>query len=86
MNVGKLRINRGNDLRALRKSKGITQTMIAQLSGVSLPTVIRMEKGGKNWRVESELAFILALSEMPDTHYLNEEGKWRPINAKKAKE
>lgn len=83
MQVELLRIKRGKELQELRKSKGITQATMAGVSGISLPTIIRMEKGKKNWRVESELAFIHVLSQMPDTHYMNEEGKWRPIKAKK---
>lgn len=61
-----LRIKRGQELRDLRKSKGITQVKMAALSGVSLPTIIRMEKAKKNWRIDLELIFRHALSEMPD--------------------
>lgn len=86
MRVELLRIKRGKELKELRRSKGITQLKMASISGISLPTIIRMENGKKNWRVESELAFIHILSEMPDTHYINEEGKWRPIKLKVKKE
>jgi transcriptional regulator with XRE-family HTH domain len=85
MNVESLRVTRGGGLKSLRKSKGITQSKMAEISGVSLPTIIRMEKGAKNWRVESELVFIHVLSQMPDTHYLNDEGRWRPLKSKKEK-
>lgn len=86
MRVELLRIKRAKELKNLRKSKGITQAKMALISGISLPTILRMENGQKNWRVESELAFIHILSEMQDTHYLNEEGKWRPIKLKVKKE
>jgi DNA-binding XRE family transcriptional regulator len=85
MSVETLRISRGADLKGLRRSKGITQQKMADLSGISLPTIIRMENGKKNWRIESELVFVQILSEMKDTHYLNDEGRWRPLKSKKVK-
>lgn len=66
MSIENLRIRRGLDLKALRKSKGITQANIAKMSGVSLPTVIRMEKGKVSWSIDCELRFRLALSCIPD--------------------
>jgi transcriptional regulator with XRE-family HTH domain len=66
MNVENLRIQRGVELKKLRKSKGITQEGIAKLIGVSLATIIRMERGKKNWGIDWELRFRHTLSTMPD--------------------
>lgn len=66
MNVENMRVERGLELKRLRKSKGITQVDMAKKSGVSLPTIIRMEKGKKNWRIDCELVFRHVLSGMPD--------------------
>lgn len=61
-----LRIERGQQLKKLRKTKGITQEKLAAISGVSLPTIIRMERGQKNFGIDCELRFRHALSGMPD--------------------
>jgi transcriptional regulator with XRE-family HTH domain len=66
MNVELLRIERGKELRKLRKLKGITQEKIAKLCGISLPTIGRMEKGKKNWGIDCELLFLAVLKEIPD--------------------
>jgi transcriptional regulator with XRE-family HTH domain len=60
------RVQRGKELRDLRKQKGVTQAEMAKLSGVSLPSIIRMEKAKKNWRIDLELIFRKTLEEMPD--------------------
>jgi transcriptional regulator with XRE-family HTH domain len=66
MSIDSLRVKRGLELKALRKLKGITQVQIAEICGVSLPTIGRMERGEKNWRVDCELQMLHVLNGMPD--------------------
>jgi transcriptional regulator with XRE-family HTH domain len=60
-----MRKERGQALKSVRKAKGITQGQAAILSGVSLPTVIRMELGKVSWSIDSELRIMQALSVLP---------------------
>lgn len=51
-----------NRLRALRKSKGLNQTQLAEKIGVSLLTVFRWEKGERTPRIEEVKALAKALN------------------------
>jgi DNA-binding XRE family transcriptional regulator len=82
MQIENSRIERGKELKRLRKSKGVTQVKMAEISGVSLPTIIRMEKGKKNWGIDCELRIRHVLTDMPNSHYMDDGGRWRPINKK----
>lgn len=66
MDVVLLRQQRGLELRNLRKQKGKTQGEMAKITGVSLPSIMRMEKGEKNWRIDLELIFRETLLALPD--------------------
>jgi transcriptional regulator with XRE-family HTH domain len=66
MNVEILRRERGQELKALRKSKGITQVVTAKMSGISHATIIRMERGKANFGVDLELRFRACLTPLPD--------------------
>jgi transcriptional regulator with XRE-family HTH domain len=56
------RKKRGETLRALRKQKKISQVKMMQLSGLSLPTIIRIETGKREWRIDSEIMYMKAIS------------------------
>lgn len=71
MTIDNLRSDRGKELKALRKAKGITQQQMAQISGISLPTVIRMEGGKVSWSIDCELRFRNALVDLPDKEKAN---------------
>ena len=58
------RKKRSDAMRRLRKSKGISQEQLVAISGLSLPTIIRIEQGKKEWRIDSELIYLNALAEI----------------------
>ena len=66
MNVEKLRKEHGQELKRLRKTKGITQAELAKKISTSVPTIIRMERGKNNFGIDFELRFRAALSVLPD--------------------
>lgn len=66
MTVDYLRAERGQELKKLRKSKGITQEEIAKLSGIALATIIRIERGKKNYGIDNELRIRAVLGPMPE--------------------
>lgn len=66
MNVEKLRKEHGQELKKIRKSKGITQGALAKMINTSVPTIIRMERGKNNFGIDFELKFRNALATLPD--------------------
>lgn len=62
--VQKERKRRSEVMRNLRLSKGISQEKLAQISGLSWPTIVRIEKGDKEWRIDSEIIYLKTLSNL----------------------
>jgi transcriptional regulator with XRE-family HTH domain len=60
------RKRRSENMRNLRLSKGISQEKLAQISGLSWPTIVRIENGKKEWRIDSEIIYIKALNSLTD--------------------
>jgi transcriptional regulator with XRE-family HTH domain len=58
------RKKRSDAMRRLRKSKGISQQKLAQISGLSWPTIVRIEKGEQEWRIDSELIYLATLNNL----------------------
>lgn len=56
----------GNRLLALRKRKGLTQTELAYIAGISDRTYADIERGSTNMRIETALRICQALSVTPD--------------------
>ena len=48
-----IRTNDGHVLRSLRKHQGLTQHKLAELSGVSRASIADMERGYKNYRIQT---------------------------------
>ena len=58
------RKKRSVELRKRREETGIGQRAFAKLSGLSWPTIVRIEGGKKEWRVDSELMYLAALNSL----------------------
>ena len=56
----------GNKLLAIRKQAGLTQTEVAELSGLSDRTYADIERGSVNMRMETFLRICKALQITPD--------------------
>jgi DNA-binding XRE family transcriptional regulator len=81
--VRRQRIKRSYKLRALRKSKGITQHQMAILSGLSWPTVIRIEGGKVEWRIDSEIIYCTTLRKITKEDILKVRELTKELNNKK---
>jgi len=60
------RKKRSAELRNLRLSKGVSQERLIAISGLSWPTITRIESGAKEWRIDSEIMYINALNSLTD--------------------
>lgn len=56
----------GNKLLLIRKSKGMTQSEVAEASGLSDRTYADIERGSVNMRIETVLKICKALNITPD--------------------
>lgn len=56
----------GNKLLQIRKSKGMTQSEVAEASGLSDRTYADIERGSVNMRIETVLKICKALNITPD--------------------
>ena len=49
------------DLKAIRKSKGLSQKELSELSGLSVDTICNMENGDRSFTIKSLLKYLNAL-------------------------
>lgn len=55
----------GSRLRRVRRSQDVTQTQLAQRSGVAVSTIVRIEKGRESPRIETIFKLAQALGVDP---------------------
>ncbi len=70
----------GDKLHAIRKRRGLTQSEVAELAGLSDRTYADIERGTVNMRVDTVLRICEAFQITPDELFINEE---TPISLRK---
>lgn len=67
--------NIAQKIRDLRKAHGLTQTQLADIAGVSLPSITRLEKGKETIRLDVLIRILDSLGFQLDIKPKNPESK-----------